>query len=523
MRPFLDWLSSPGFNITRGWNTVDGWIGPGKAEPFDTQRRILGHCFTLGENGKFPYTTIVYSTVKKSGKSMWEAAIGSYYAEEAPAGSEIFVCANDMEQASSLVFANMKYDAEQKGYKTFKEEIRYPNGTTARVLAKEYKSAAGRQSDLTLWDELWAFDSDRGVRMWSEMTLIPTSRYPMRVIVTYAGYENADPNLLLDLYKHIVMKGKPAPGLEDIVDRRGVPVCWVSQDNRSFAYWDTEPRLPWQTQDYYEQEAALLPPLQFLRLHRNMWVSNEDQFIPVEWFDAAVERGAQTGLTAPLTMAQESPLRNMPISLAVDVGVKQDCSAVVGVYYDLKRARVGLACCSVWNPKKMGEIDLEATVEAYIHDVYKKLKVISIVYDPSNFHRSMTTLKNMRYPMLEVPQSGDPMIKASKALYDSLRNGTFESYPEPELREHLKYAIGKATPRGFRIAKEKNSKYPNDAAVALAMAVHDAIERGGMDTSKPIRIVSPFTDHTRDMGPYQRPRQKDDESWLPEALRSRVY
>ena len=60
MRPFLDWLSSPGFNITRGWNTVDGWIGPGKAEPFDTQRRILGHCFTLGENGKFPYTTIVY-------------------------------------------------------------------------------------------------------------------------------------------------------------------------------------------------------------------------------------------------------------------------------------------------------------------------------------------------------------------------------------------------------------------------------------------------------------------------------
>ena len=171
----------------------------------------------------------------------------------------------------------------------------------------------------------------------------------------------------------------------------------------------------------------------------------------------------------------------------------------------------------------MGEIDLEATVEAYIHDVYKKLKVISIVYDPSNFHRSMTTLKNMRYPMLEVPQSGDPMIKASKALYDSLRNGTFESYPEPELREHLKYAIGKATPRGFRIAKEKNSKYPNDAAVALAMAVHDAIERGGMDTSKPIRIVSPFTDHTRDMGPYQRPRQKDDESWLPEALRSRVY
>jgi len=522
MRPFLDWLRDTGFHISRGWTTVDGWIGPGKADPFDHQARILGHCLALTSEGKLPYTTILFSTIKKSGKSMWEAAIGSWYAEEAPPGSEIYVCANDMEQASSLVFANMKYDADQKGYKTFKEEIRYPNGTTARVLAKEYKSAAGRQADLTLWDELWAFDSDRGVRMWSEMTLIPTSRYPLRVIVTYAGYENADPNLLLDLYKHIIVKGKPVPELEDITDRRGVPVCYTSQDGRSFGYWDTEPRLPWQTTDYYEQEAAMLPPLQFLRLHRNMWVSNEDQFIPVEWFDAAVERGQAAGLMGPLNMVSESPYRTFPVSLAVDVGVKQDCSAVVGTYYDVKRGRVGLACCSVWNPMKMGEIDLEATVEAYIHDIYKKLKVISIVYDPSNFHRSMTTLKKSNYPMFELTQSGDPMIKASKALYDSLRNGTFEAYPEPTLRDHLKYAIGKATPRGFRIAKEKNSKYPNDAAVALAMSVYDSIERAGVDTSKPIRITSPFTDHQQSSGAFQRPRQRTEESWLPEPLRSRV-
>ena len=86
----------------------------------------------------------------------------------------------------------------------------------------------------------------------------------------------------------------------------------------------------------------------------------------------------------------------------------------------------------------------------------------------------------------------------------------------------MKYAIGKATPRGFRIAKEKNSKYPNDAAVALAMSVYDSIERAGVDTSKPIRITSPFTDHQQSSGAFQRPRQRTEESWLPEPLRSRV-
>src|SRR3990167_2932605 len=327
IRPFVEWLKEPGFNITRSWNSVDGWIGPGKLELFPIQERILAHAFTLRDDGKLPYTTVVYSTVKKSGKTSIEAAIGNWYANEAPPSSEIYVCANDLEHGQSLAFANMKYDCDQKGYKTFKEEIRFPNGTTARVLAKEYKSAAGRQCDLTLFDELWGFDSDRGVRLWSELTLTPTTKYPLRVVVTYAGYENADPNLLLDLYKHIIVKGKPVPELEDITDRRGVPVCYTSQDGRSFAYWDTEPRLPWQTADYYEQEAALLPPLQFLRLHRNMWVSNEDQFIPVEWFDAAVERGQTAGLMGPLNMVSESPYRTYPVSLAVDVGVKQDCSA----------------------------------------------------------------------------------------------------------------------------------------------------------------------------------------------------
>jgi len=523
MRSLVEWIKEPGYHITRGWDVNEGWIGPAKLELFSHQERILAHAFTPGPDGKLPYTTVVYSTIKKSGKTELEAAIGQWYADQAPPNSEIYVCANDLEHGQSLAFANMRYDSDMKGYKTYKEEIRYPNGTTARVLAKEHKSAAGRQCDLTLWDELWGFDSDRGVRMWSELTLTPTAKYPLRVVVTYAGYENDDPNLLYDLYNHIVKKGKPVPELADIVDRNGDPVCFVSEDGRSFAYWDTEPRMPWQTPDYYAQEAGLLPPMQFLRLHRNQWVTSEEQYIPIEWWDAAVERGTEAGLTGPLhMMSQDNPFRNYPVSLAIDVGVKQDCSAAIGTYYDVKRGRIGLACSSIWTPPKGGTLDLEETVEAYIVDMHKKMKVISIPYDKTNFHRSMTTLKKMRFPMNEFSQQPGSMTKASKALYDALRNGTLEAYPDPQLRDHLKYAVAKASSTGYRISKEKNAKYKIDGAVALAMSVYDAIERAGVDTSRPIRIESPYSEDTQRFG-LTRPRQRDDESWLPGPLRSKVY
>lgn len=520
MRSLIEWMDNPGFSTARSWTAIDGWSGEGKLELVEHQRRILGHCFTPKDD-KFPYKTVVYSCPKKSGKSTVAGAIGSWYADEAPPHSEIVSAANTLEQAENRGFAAMQYDARQRGFKNLSAKIQYPNGTAAIAVAKKYASVAGGQNDLVLWDELHGLTDEFSSRFWSELTLSPTSRYPMRVIVSYAGYENEDPNILLDLYKHIVKNGKPVEELKDIVDRNGDPVCWVSDDGQSFAYWDTEPRMPWQTADYYEAEMGTLRPLDFLRLHRNQWVTSVSPYIDVAWWDAAVERGEKAGLIAPLFMAGDHPFRGYPVSLAVDVGVKQDCSSVVGVYYDVGRVRVGLACANVWPTQGVG-IDLETTVEAYIQEMYKKLKVISIVYDRTNFHRSMTTLKKKGFPLAEFSQQAGSMTKASKALYDALRNGVFEAYPEPTLRDHLKYSVSKASPQGFRIAKEHNAKYKIDGAVALAMATYDAIERAGVDTSKPIRIVSPFTDTNRADNVFQRPQQDPTESWLPDALRSRA-
>ena len=44
-------------------------------------------------------------------------------------------------------------------------------------------------------------------------------------------------------------------------------------------FWSHTPRQPWQTPDYYEEQAAVLRPATFARLHRNEWVSADGSFI----------------------------------------------------------------------------------------------------------------------------------------------------------------------------------------------------------------------------------------------------
>jgi hypothetical protein len=69
--------------------------------------------------------------------------------------------------------------------------------------------------------------------------------------------------------------------------------------------------------------------------------------------------------------------------------------------------------------------------------------------------------------------------------------------------------------RGFRLVKEANSTYHIDGAVAMAMAAYHVVKVGGIDTSKKVKIESPFSDATAWAPNYI------DQSLLPEALRSK--
>lgn len=487
MRNFLDWYEDGGFYVSKVWDHHSHeMIGSGKIQLFDHQKEILRHLFTFDERGRLPYSTIILGMIKKSGKSTLGSMVAAWIAEEGPPSTEIFTIANDLEQTQDRQFADLKFHYEMlRGWISPKKRIDFPNRTFIQAIAKQATSAAGARHFLSLWDELWGYQTERGQMMWAEMTPPPTIPNAFRLVTTYAGYENKS-ELLYERYEVGWLKGEVIPELAHLVNTAGDPVC--RRVGRLFVMWDDVPRYPWQTEEYYEDQLLDLRPSDFLRMHRNQWVSSTEAFIPVELWDRAMV------LEGQLVYMKDDRRYRYPISLGVDIGTKVDCSAVVGTYSDVLTGRAGIAGHRIWTPGPEEDFDIEETVEAYILDIWLRMNVIGVLYDPVQFHRSAVTLKKRGVPMIEFPQTTTNMTQATQILYDRLRAKGLDVYPDKELRDHIRMSPAKQTPRGFRIVKEKHAKFKIDAAIALVMSLWYTSGNRAVDTGTYEEIRVPFAD-----------------------------
>lgn len=429
--------------------------------------------------------------------------VTSWYAETAPEGTEIYICANSKEQAAGRVMVDVKYHfahADRDDMpKVNQWDIKFRNGTLVQALSQSFSANAGSRHALVTFDELWGASTEGDRRMWDEMTPIPTIPYSLRFITTYAGFMN-ESDLLWELYlqgvgdtEHPDGKGKPVPELADITDSMGNPVCF--SNGGLFVYWNHEPTMPWQDEEYYSSQAVSLRPSAYLRLHENRWVTTHEAYIPIEWWDRAVNPDwKQADLWA------EHPFRWSQIFVGVDASSKRDSTAVVGVGYDAKRGEVGLAFHKIWIPREQELFDHETTVEKYIREKKAQgFRIAEIVYDPAHFVQTANRLRVSGFKMTEYTQSVSNMTIASQKLYDLMKSKAIRVYPSDELRTHILNCVAQEETRGFRIVKQKDAGRvwkPIDAAIALAMACYRAVESGGVDFSTPTIIQSPFSDVT---------------------------
>lgn len=516
MRSFVEWLEQDGFWVREIWDEKKGiMVGEGQLKLFPEQHRILEHALSFNEDGLLPYTTVLYSTIKKSGKTTLAAAVAAWVASEWPDGSEIYIVANDQEQAEGRVMKDVKFHVSKanaslpkvKQAKITGFRIEYPNGTFMQALAQSYRTAAGGRQALVVFDELWGVQSEQSRRTFEELTPIATVPNSLRFIATYAGFEN-ESDLLWDLYLHGVGTDEHTRGEGQPLSELHPLPCW--RNSRLFVYWNHEPNLPWHTDDYFNEQIRTLRPAAFLRLHRNQWVTTHEEFLPVEWWDAASK-----AYQGSAEIWSDHPFAHWPLYIAVDASTKHDCTAVVGVGYDSARGKVGVAFHRVWKPVTGEWFDLDKTVGNFVTEISRKFTIASVVYDPTQLHQTMTTLRNRGLPVREFPQSVPSMTAASQLLYDLFRNHNVETYPDDEFRRHVQMSVAETSSRGFRIVKHAVGRVrpPNDLAIALAMAAYDAVSGGGVDISVPVRIVAPFAD----MLP---PTYSDAEAYIPYPLRS---
>ena len=270
--------------------------------------------------------------------------------------------------------------------------------------------------------------------------------------------------------------------------------------------------MAWHTDKYYEEQQATMRPLDFQRLHRNQWVTTKEEFIPISYWDEAAKK-----LDGPIIYKLDDPRRELPISVGVDAGIKHDCTAVVGTYFDYVKGNVGIAFHRIWYPPSEGRMDLDV-VDEYIMEMSRQLNIAAIVYDPTQLHQVMTNLEKKGMTVIEMPQTASNMTACTQNLYDLVMNGKLEAYENDVLRDHIRFAAVEVKGRGQRLVKPSQSSTKKiDGAVALSMSAYDAIKRGGVDTTIPIRIESPFGDVSQFS--YKTPLEEEMERILPAELR----
>jgi hypothetical protein len=419
---------------------------------FDCQLYALREALRRDTNGNFIYDTVLWSWPKKSAKSSVVASVADYIAEHTPNGS-VKLVANDLKQADSRVGYYLR-EAIKIGQRKGKRggivinpsgyKITYPNNARVESVSIDPSGEAGGNDDMVVFSELWGWKSKAHQRMWSEMTISP-NRFgrSQRWIDTYAGISGESP-ILEQLYETGVKNGTRIPNQPY--------EFYVNPAARMLTVWVTQHHFPWQTPEYYAQEAGQLLPSEYRRMHDNQWADSTEVFIPSEWWDAC-------------KVSALTDLGRRGVIIALDAAVENDCFALVMV--STTRGKVEVRHVQIWTPQDGEQINFDQ-VEDELKRLIKEYNVIEVAYDPYQLASMSQRLGGLAY-WREFSQ-GAPRLTADKMLYDTIRDRNIQHTGQAQLAEHIQNADRKPTENNTcRIVKRVATK-KIDACVALSMA-----------------------------------------------------
>jgi hypothetical protein len=432
---------------------------PETGKPFkllDAERRFLAHAFQLGSDGRLLYPEQVYSCPKKSGKTTF-AAIHALTTTLLFGGRypEATICANDYDQARGRVFEMIKRIVEcspllNADANITQARIEFPDlKATIQAIGADYAGAAGGNPCISVFDELWAYITERSHRLWDELVPPPTRKIACRLTVTYAGFAG-ESTVLETLYQRGLQQPLVGPDL-----RAGDGILM---------FWSHAPIAPWQTEAWLAGMRRSLRPNAYLRMIENRFVTTESTFIDMAWWDACVDPQATPIITE----------RMLPVWIGVDASVKRDSTAIVAVTWDEKAKKVRLIAHRLFQPSSDEPLDFELAIERTLLDLSQRFEVRKVWFDPYQMQTSAQRLQRKGIKIEEFPQSVPNLTEASQNLYDLIKGRNLAVYPDADIRLAISRAVAVESARGWRIAKDKQS-HKIDVVVALAMAALAAV------------------------------------------------
>ena len=444
-----------------------GWIMP-DGEPItleDWQRAALNAWW----EHRADVTTFCISNVKKTGKTLTDAILTAWRWLVLP--GEHFCAANDLDQSQSRQFRMIARMCERhpilsQQARTTKSVLTF-GPSTLEAIEQDAAGRAGSNHLTVSHTEAWGILYERAVRAWEELTPPPGRWYglpALRIVDSYAGFEHES-----ETWHGLVDRGLAGEQVSDdwpIYREGGLLLFHCEGDEaqkRCFRGTAAE------REAYYAEQGQTLRAGTYARLHLNQRATGESAFVPLILWDALLNPEC-----LPLTPGDQRPL-----VLGADAATKRDNIALVGCTWREKPRRVELAYVRDWRPRELAKLaggaDLDGILGAEILRLHKEHNVKQVYCDPWQMAAIMNRLDKAGVPVAEFPQTSR-RTEADQALYDAVVAGALATFPSPQLREAIRKAAAKETPRGWRLEKRPG----DDLAVALSMAHFGALgEIGG--------------------------------------------
>jgi hypothetical protein len=459
---FISWASSRGgmYIHDKKKPTLAVW------QPYQVD--ILKHLFPAGEE-RLPYSRIIWSEPKKSGKTELAAAVHIYFALFVDVPGEQYSLSNDFDGARARVWKSITGSLEKNpvvkrsDWSQVGSEIRFNNGSMIKAIANDYRGEAGSNHSLATIDEAWGIIHENGLRLMTEFSPVPTRENSTIFYTGYQGFEG-----ISEFYHNLIdsgMAGEPVPELMHIDNGDGKPSCW--RNGRTFVFWSHLPRQPWHTPEYLEDQKRSFRGRinEYLRVWENRRTKGADAFCTDDQWDALEDK------TLRSLHVDDKRL----IVLAADAATKSDSCALVGTTWNETTKKVEQVSCDVWEPEDGTPIKLTETIGPRIVELSQKYKVMAVYYDPFQMAAIAEMCKRAKVEMIEFPQTSR-RVESDKHLHDLIIGGNIAHYGDPTLKDHVTNAMAKSQgERGIRIVKELSSKKV-DAAVALSMSALGCVE-----------------------------------------------
>jgi len=453
-RNIIDWIQSEFF--------IPELSGPIVLYPY--QIATLKEALSKDDKGDYKYSLIVWGDIKKSAKSSIAAARALYAATHTQWGS-IKIIANDLKQADSRVAfylrraieLNPNLSAKQVNYKTS-----FANHSIIEAIPIDPKGEAGGNDDLIVFSELWAAQHKAIQQMWTEATLSPTKfGQSQRWVETYAGFDGESPIL-----ERLYQRGIKGERLDLSYDNHDLSDLEVYRDGGMLMLWNTHPRLPWQTPEYYAEEEAVLLPNEFQRVHRNQWVGSTSKFVEKLWWQACHDS------LPPLTPGELAVLGADAPKGSEDKGYLADSFALVLVtYHPSKPDSIAVRYCGIWQPER-GQLLDYMPIEDEIRRLCSQFSIVEWAYDPHQLHDMAMRFRREGVVLTKEFKQGDARLRADRQLRDLIVNRRIAHDGNPLLSEHIDNAnVTDRGEEGIRLIK-RQQHLKIDGAVALSMAAH---------------------------------------------------